>query len=83
LYGEDEDQWGMVLHEVPRARSNREKEGRTLTLIFGFVYRISLVYMRTGGPNIYMYRRGRIYKEPLEKYNNRKVAAQEIKLVKT
>jgi hypothetical protein len=40
LYGEDEDQWGMVLHEVPHARSNREKEGRTLTLIFGFVYHV-------------------------------------------
>jgi hypothetical protein len=46
-----------------------------LTLIFGFVYHVrnnTCIHMRTGGPNIYIYRRGRIHKEPLEKYNNRK-----------
>jgi hypothetical protein len=30
------------------------------------------IHLRVEGPNIYMYRRGRIYKEPLKKYNNRK-----------
>jgi hypothetical protein len=30
------------------------------------------IHLRVKGPNIYMYSRGRIYKEPLEKYNNRK-----------
>jgi hypothetical protein len=31
------------------------------------------IHLRANDPNIYMYRRGRIYKKPLEKYNNRKV----------
>jgi hypothetical protein len=28
--------------------------------------------MRTGGLNIYMYMKGKIYKEPLKEYNNEK-----------
>jgi hypothetical protein len=30
------------------------------------------IHMRAGGPNIYMYRRGKYIKNPLEEYNNRK-----------
>jgi hypothetical protein len=30
------------------------------------------IHLRVSDSYIYMYKRGRIYKEPLEKYNNRK-----------
>jgi hypothetical protein len=30
------------------------------------------IHKRTGGPNIYMYMKGKICKEPLKEYNNRK-----------
>jgi hypothetical protein len=30
------------------------------------------IHLRVRGSYIYMYMRGRIYKDPLEKYNNRK-----------
>jgi hypothetical protein len=33
------------------------------------------IYLRARDSYIYMYRRGRIYKEPLDKYNNRKTNA--------
>jgi hypothetical protein len=68
----------QVVHEVRHARSRsreREREERTLTLICGSVYHVknsTCIQLRTKGPNIYMYKRGRIYKEPLEKYNNKK-----------
>jgi hypothetical protein len=64
----------QVVHEVRRARL-REREERTLTLICGSVYHVknsTCIQLRTKGLNIYMYKRGRIYKEPLEKYNNKK-----------
>jgi hypothetical protein len=32
-----------------------------------FVMNNTCIYLRVEGPNIYMYRRGRIYKEPLRK----------------
>jgi hypothetical protein len=46
-----------------------------LTLVCGSVYHImnsTCIHLREKGQNIYMYRMGRIYKEPLKKYNNRK-----------
>jgi hypothetical protein len=52
-----------------------EREERTLTLICGSVYHVknsTCIQLRTKDLNIYMYKRGRIYKEPLEKYNNKK-----------
>jgi hypothetical protein len=33
---------------------------------------ITCIHLRVKGLNIYMYMMGRIYKEPLKKYNNRK-----------
>jgi hypothetical protein len=33
---------------------------------------ITYIHLKAWGLYIYMYRRGRIYKEPLEKYNKRK-----------
>jgi hypothetical protein len=45
------------------------------TLISSSVYHVTndtCMHLRHKGSNIYMYRRGRIYKEPHEKYNNRK-----------
>jgi hypothetical protein len=50
--------------------------GREETLISDSVYHVmnvTCIHLRAKGSHIYMYRRGRIYKEPLEKYNNRKV----------
>jgi hypothetical protein len=37
-----------------------------------YVLNSTCIYMRAEGPNIYIYRRERIYKEPLKKYNNKK-----------
>jgi hypothetical protein len=54
---------------VPHAGSNREREEQTLTLIFGSIYYVMnniCIHLRAKGLNIYMYRRGRIYKEPPE-----------------
>jgi hypothetical protein len=48
---------------------------KNLTLVCGFVYHVmnsTCIHLRAEGSNIYLYRRGRIYKEPLEKYTNRK-----------
>jgi hypothetical protein len=49
-------------------REVREIVGkRTLTLKIGFVYHVmnsTYIHLRTGGPNIYMYMKGKIYKEP-------------------
>jgi hypothetical protein len=48
---------------------------RTLTLKSGFVYHVmnnTYIHLRAKDSNIYMYRRGRIYKEPPQKYNNKK-----------
>jgi hypothetical protein len=56
------------MHDVRRARS-REREEQTLTLICGSVYHVmnsTCIHLRVKGLNIYMYRRGRIYKEPPE-----------------
>jgi hypothetical protein len=42
---------------------------------FGSVYHVmtsTCIHLRVKDLNIYMYRRERIYKEPLKKYNNRK-----------
>jgi hypothetical protein len=61
-------QTGKKLHEVQHARS-RAREERTLTLICGSIH---CIHLRTKCPNIFMYRMGRIYKECLKKYNNRK-----------
>jgi hypothetical protein len=61
-------------NRVKRARSRKKRE-RTLTLICGSVYHVmnsTYIHLRTKDPNIYIYRRRRIYKDPLEKYNNRK-----------
>jgi hypothetical protein len=47
----------------------------TLTLKIGSLYHVmnsTCIHLRVKGLNIYMYRRRRIYKEPLKKYNNRK-----------
>jgi hypothetical protein len=52
---------------VPRAGSIRERDERILTLIFDSVYHvinITYIHMRDNDPNIYMYKRGKIYKEP-------------------
>jgi hypothetical protein len=49
------------------SRSIREREERTLTLIFRYVYHVmnnTCIDMATLGPDIYMYRKGEIYKEP-------------------
>jgi hypothetical protein len=46
-------------------KKNEERE-KTLTLIYGSAYHImnsTCIYLRAKGPNIYMYKRGRIYKE--------------------
>jgi hypothetical protein len=62
------------LHEVRCARS-REREKRTLTLFCGSVYHVrnsTCIHLRTGGPNIYMYMKGKYTKNPLKEYNNRK-----------
>jgi hypothetical protein len=40
---------------------------------------ITCIHLRVKGSYIYMYRRGGIYKEPLEKYNNRKTNTYLIK----
>jgi hypothetical protein len=40
---------------------------KNLTLVFGSVYHVlndTYIHLRAKGPNIYMYRRGRIYKDP-------------------
>jgi nitrogen fixation/metabolism regulation signal transduction histidine kinase len=53
----------------------RERERTTLTLKTGSIYHVmnsTCIHLRAKDSNLYMYRRGRIYKEPLEKYNNRK-----------
>jgi hypothetical protein len=52
---------------VPRAGSIRERDERILTLIFGSVYHvinITYIHLRANDPNIYMYKRKKIYKEP-------------------
>jgi hypothetical protein len=57
--------WGGA--RVPRAGSIRERDERILTLIFDSVYHvinITYIHMRDNDPNIYMYKRGKIYKEP-------------------
>jgi hypothetical protein len=38
-----------------------------------YVLNSTCIYMRAEGLNIYIYRRERIYKEPLKKYNNKKI----------
>jgi hypothetical protein len=46
--------------------SSRERK-TNLTLKTGFVYHVmnnTCIHLRAKGPNIYMYKRGRIYKEP-------------------
>jgi hypothetical protein len=53
--------------EHARSARNRGEERRTLTLKIGYVYHVmnsSCIHLRAEGSNIYMYRRGRIYKEP-------------------
>jgi hypothetical protein len=48
-------------------RNSWERERRTLTLKSGFVYYAmnnTCIHLRVEGSDIYMYRRGRIYKEP-------------------
>jgi hypothetical protein len=60
----------QVLHQE-RLLGRREN----LTLVCGFVYHVmnnTCIHLKIKGPNIYMYRRRRIYKKTLEKYNNRK-----------
>jgi hypothetical protein len=40
---------------------------KKLTLVCGFVYHVmnsTCIHLRAEGPNIYLYMRGRIYKEP-------------------
>jgi hypothetical protein len=57
--------------EVQQKKILERKE----TLISSSVYHVTndtCMHLRHKGSNIYMYRRGRIYKEPHEKYNNRK-----------
>jgi hypothetical protein len=61
--------------QVRRARSIREREERTLTLICGFVYHvinITYIHMRARGPDVYIVQEGEYTNNPLEKYNNRK-----------
>jgi hypothetical protein len=61
--------------EHARSARNRGKE-RTLTLKIDSVYHVRnsiCIHMRVKGPNIYVHiQEGRIYKEPLKKYNNKK-----------
>jgi hypothetical protein len=48
--------------------------GREEALISGSVYHVinsTYIHLRAKSSHIYMYRRERIYKEPLKKYNNR------------
>jgi hypothetical protein len=54
---------------------HRNEEERKPNPNFGSIYHVmnnTLIDLWVKGLNIYMHRRGRIYKEPLEKYNNRK-----------
>jgi hypothetical protein len=48
---------------------------KNISLIFDYVYyvmNITYIHLRASDPNIYMYRRGRIYKKKImKKYNNR------------
>jgi hypothetical protein len=44
------------------------QEEKNPTLVFASVYHVmnsTCIHLRGRGPNIYMYKRGRIYKEPL------------------
>jgi hypothetical protein len=44
----------------------KKERGKTLTLIYGSAYHVmnsTYIHLRAKDPNIYMYRRGRIYKE--------------------
>jgi hypothetical protein len=57
------------------AQERRLGEERKPNPNFGSIYHVmnsTCIDLWVKGPNIYMYRRGRIYKEPLKKYNNRK-----------
>jgi hypothetical protein len=54
-----------VSHAVHRGEKN-------LRLARYHVMNSTCIHLRVRGSYIYMYRRGRICKEPLEKYNNRK-----------
>jgi hypothetical protein len=57
-------------------KCKEKNRGREETLISVSVYHImnnTYIHLMARGPNIYMYRRGRIYKESLKKYNNRKM----------
>jgi hypothetical protein len=50
------------------ATSGSVQEEKNPTLVFAFVYHVmnsTCIHLRVRGPNIYMYKRGRIYKEPL------------------
>jgi hypothetical protein len=52
-----------------RSARNHGEERRTLTLKIGSVYHVSnstCIYLRIRGLNIYMYMKGKIYKELLK-----------------
>jgi hypothetical protein len=53
--------------EVQSVIHTGHREGITLTLKTGSVYHVmnnTFIHLRVKSPNIYMYKRGRIYKEP-------------------
>jgi hypothetical protein len=58
----------VVEEEQPKSSgSTREGKNKTLTLKVGFVYYVrnsNCIHLRTRSPNIYMYMKGKIYKEP-------------------
>jgi hypothetical protein len=74
---QEEGRWQRrVVHHASAIvirRLGREKMNHNPNLWLCYHVRNSTcIHMRAGYLNIYIYRRGRIYKEHLEKYNNRK-----------
>jgi hypothetical protein len=56
-------------------RSARKNRGKREIIISGSIYHVmnnTCIHLRDKSSNIYMYKKERIYKEPLKKYNNRK-----------
>jgi hypothetical protein len=64
-HGEEAEEKRLAVGQSARKKSLGERK-RILTLICGSVYHVmnkTYIHLRAKGPNIYMYKRERIYKE--------------------
>jgi hypothetical protein len=66
-----EEVWVAQVQRQERRLGEERKHNRNLCFVY-HVMNSTYIDMRTGCPIIYMHMKGKIYKEPLKKYNNGK-----------